>query len=345
VPSALVDPAGQIALPSGVTLNWQFTRDGNWVSPSSVPSLRKRPFAVAGVEFAMAAGGSIRQRVVGRSAPWPVATVEFIDATRDGFVLRVELHTEGEAHLNDCTVFVGGRPVLVASSPPALSSFQQSVCSFEWPMAGQSLVLDLPLTNAHSASSKPTPLDESQIVAGWSHLGQWLPDLESCDSHLDAFVRGASIDIALGDARVSHATRPLVDPQTLALSWPDFVSSVRAAAICDVSRFHTIDDAMQFIEATSRRLFPTSAARIDAFALFDPSWRGQSVSASRFPTTLGTMSAAIRWHGNRPALLWQRVGGPDNVEITAPVLDAAFSSFERSGEALLADFAGAVDLR
>jgi hypothetical protein len=66
-------------------------------------------------------------------------------------------------------------------------------------------------------------------------------------------------------------------------------------------------------------------------------WYGQPVDVRRVPTAAGTCSYSVRWHGARPALLWEieRVDdGP--VTVTCPALDPAFRSDVAAGEALLA---------
>ena len=67
-------------------------------------------------------------------------------------------------------------------------------------------------------------------------------------------------------------------------------------------------------------------------------WLGQPVDVRGLVTRAGTISFSVRWHGDRPAVLWERTGGPpdDVVEITFPDLDAGWSSRQVSGEALLA---------
>jgi hypothetical protein len=62
-------------------------------------------------------------------------------------------------------------------------------------------------------------------------------------------------------------------------------------------------------------------------------WRGQSLEVHDAPTRAGLVSYAVRWHGPRPALLWE-CDGP--VALTAPGLDPAWSTTEARGEALLA---------
>jgi hypothetical protein len=52
----------------------------------------------------------------------------------------------------------------------------------------------------------------------------------------------------------------------------------------------------------------------------------------------GRLSCAIRWHGYRPALLWEleRRAGDPVVPLSCPGLDPTWSSTEASGEVLLA---------
>ncbi len=66
-------------------------------------------------------------------------------------------------------------------------------------------------------------------------------------------------------------------------------------------------------------------------------WRGQPVDVRNLVTPGGSISFSVRWHGDRPAVLWERTGGGDEpVAISFPGLDREWSSVEASGEALLA---------
>ena len=67
-------------------------------------------------------------------------------------------------------------------------------------------------------------------------------------------------------------------------------------------------------------------------------WRGQSVEVHDAPTRAGRVSYALRWHGARPALLWEC---ERPIRLSAPGLDRAWSTTEPQGEALLAAPAGA----
>ncbi|MCB0965814.1 MAG: hypothetical protein KDB37_03175, partial [Ilumatobacter sp.] len=64
-------------------------------------------------------------------------------------------------------------------------------------------------------------------------------------------------------------------------------------------------------------------------------WLGQSVEVYGVPTVAGsTVSFALRWHGDRPAVLWEQTGDP--VRLTSPLMDPDWATTEPSGEALWA---------
>ena len=73
-----------------------------------------------------------------------------------------------------------------------------------------------------------------------------------------------------------------------------------------------------------------------------PAWFGQSAEAHAVRTRWGAVSYAVRWHGERPAILWEiepaegiDAEGPAPT-LGAPALDPTWSVQEWSGEALLA---------
>ncbi|MDW3214308.1 MAG: hypothetical protein R8G01_09945 [Ilumatobacteraceae bacterium] len=62
-------------------------------------------------------------------------------------------------------------------------------------------------------------------------------------------------------------------------------------------------------------------------------WLGRSVDVYGVPTVAGSaVSFAIRWHGERPALLWEQTG--DAIELSAPIAAPEWSSSETKGETL-----------
>ena len=75
--------------------------------------------------------------------------------------------------------------------------------------------------------------------------------------------------------------------------------------------------------------------RIEMLPQVPEAWFGQSIDVRGMVTGLGTLSFSVRWHGERPAVLWERVGGPEVAELVCHGLDPAWSTTARSGEALL----------
>jgi hypothetical protein len=75
-------------------------------------------------------------------------------------------------------------------------------------------------------------------------------------------------------------------------------------------------------------------------------WLGAGWEVHDLPTAHGRLSYAVRWHGDRPALLWELepraddlVGDGRPVVLTIPGLDPSWRSTELRGEALLAPVA------
>ncbi|MHB8670782.1 MAG: hypothetical protein ACYDAD_09535 [Acidimicrobiales bacterium] len=66
------------------------------------------------------------------------------------------------------------------------------------------------------------------------------------------------------------------------------------------------------------------------------SWLGQPVEVHDAPTRHGPISFALRWHGERPALLWDLRRHDDGCRrLRAPGLDPAWSTNDPQGEVLL----------
>ncbi len=74
---------------------------------------------------------------------------------------------------------------------------------------------------------------------------------------------------------------------------------------------------------------------LDLLPRFPASWRGGNVEVHGAATGHGVASFGIRWHGYRPALLWD-VQADEPLIIRCPGLDPNWASTETSGETLLA---------
>jgi hypothetical protein len=71
----------------------------------------------------------------------------------------------------------------------------------------------------------------------------------------------------------------------------------------------------------------------------DPAWLGVNFECHRLVASPEHLiSYAVRWHGEKPALLWE-IDGPTGARVAASAIDGAFSSAEMRGETLLSGFA------
>ena len=79
--------------------------------------------------------------------------------------------------------------------------------------------------------------------------------------------------------------------------------------------------------------------RLDLLPAANHRWYGRNLSFTNLATPAGHLSCALRWHGERPALLWEfdEDGlAVDQLELTCSSLDPDFVGTARNGEVLLA---------
>ncbi len=92
------------------------------------------------------------------------------------------------------------------------------------------------------------------------------------------------------------------------------------------------------LESVHRMLLreaPDATGAVDLAPALPPEWWGQDLEVHDAPTRAGRVSYAIRWHGPRPALLWEVTDPAPGLRLRAPTLDPAWSSTEPAGETLL----------
>jgi hypothetical protein len=71
----------------------------------------------------------------------------------------------------------------------------------------------------------------------------------------------------------------------------------------------------------------------------DATWLGANFECHRLVASAEHLiSFAVRWHGEKPALLWE-IDGPAGARVAASAVDGTFSSVEMRGETLLSGFA------
>ncbi|WP_040496602.1 hypothetical protein [Ilumatobacter nonamiensis] len=188
-------------------------------------------------------------------------------------------------------------------------------------------------------------LDVAELVRCGDDAGAWLPDVVESAGQLAraAAKRGADPATvaeslqALGAARVvaRHARDELaaadidrtiervrskrsdVDPATGVI-----------ASFADVRRTQSVG---RFVRSVERRI--ADGGRLLTGGIPN-SWLGSNFEVHAVPTSPSTAASfAVRWHGERPAVLWEQQGDAP-VELSAPDVDPDWHTTESSGEAL-----------
>jgi hypothetical protein len=156
----------------------------------------------------------------------------------------------------------------------------------------------------------------------------------------------AGADSGLADlaGTLSAAAGPELDESTLQhvaraleASAPKAASDARRAAAAARGTYSpTTPAALAAQRVLSHVIRADDPAVVAVLPDVPSAWRGQPLDVRNCGTPNGRVSFSVRWHGDRPAFLWERSGGSDVVEMRCPGLDAEWSTLERSGEALLA---------
>lgn len=108
----------------------------------------------------------------------------------------------------------------------------------------------------------------------------------------------------------------------------------RPARWSEVAELLDLDEpALLLLGLRGLLAFDGADNEITLLADLPPGWAGQGIEVHDAPTRGGSVSYAVRWHGERPALLWE---SPEGRWLSAPGLDPDWSSDAPTGDALLA---------
>ncbi|MCU1460763.1 MAG: hypothetical protein JWO37_838 [Acidimicrobiales bacterium] len=147
----------------------------------------------------------------------------------------------------------------------------------------------------------------------------------------------AFAELDAGDRRALARLQWLLGAATPTWTWPEAIHpQLGGGCMGDGHHGWAAADFLSMVRALLVREVDGGLALC---SMLPDHWLGQGIEVHDAPTHAGLMSFAVRWHGDRPALLWdlkRRGDGSAPVTLTARGLDPAWSSTEARGEALLA---------
>lgn len=146
----------------------------------------------------------------------------------------------------------------------------------------------------------------------------------------------ATVEMAAGDDRALARLAWVLDVASSAGTWPTVVHPRTGGGASGDGADPVV--AAELATFVRRMLVREVDGGLALCSLVPPTWLGQGWEVHEVPTAHGLLGFAVRWHGERPALLWELEARPGAapVRLTVPGLDPAWSSTEARGEALLA---------
>jgi hypothetical protein len=145
----------------------------------------------------------------------------------------------------------------------------------------------------------------------------------------------AATELMAGRPRAVERINWLVEIASATFTWPDALdpASRKGAA----GEGHSAWAAAWFVSLLRDLLVSEEDGGLAICNVLPQEWEGQGLEVHDAATSYGKLSFAVRWHGPRPALLWDLALGPGagEIRLRAPGLDPEWSATSARGEALL----------
>ncbi|HTD50603.1 MAG TPA: hypothetical protein VK771_08385 [Acidimicrobiia bacterium] len=358
---------------AGLSLDWCVGADDRWHVPArEITTRQQRPGPAPLFETVIRVpGGDVVHRAYGAAATTgPVIVVDIENRSPAALtaVLVVRLARRGTVAVEGATVRLDDQPVMVVSRPPgAWAAGPSTVAQITAGHARRGPV-DTLVAPVEVALLFPVP-HRTRIRAAAGNVGGpgtapilvgQLPDPDDVargwTRHLERGLQaelpvpvGERVDAARADLLLTPRGVPAVvaaledwgfDHEAAAgwasLGWTGRRRARRRTNAADPwSALRSAEhDPVEFLRALRAVLVRDRHTSVELLPGFAPEWLGQALTVASLPLRTGPLSFALRWHGPRPALLWD---APRGVELAIPTLDPTWSSNTTAGDVLLAE--------
>ena len=367
---AEVDDRGRIQVHGEAwALDWWIGADDRWRIPATEDALRTTTVGAAPVSeirLRVPAGDAV-QRAYGVGGAEGLVIVEIENDSPAAFVVAATISGARAIAVDGSTVLVDGVPRVVLPTVPP-----------RWSAGTTALTPDT--IGASTGPFPPVQDRRGQLVAAFlvplSHrnrlrigvvtgsMGPAVPELVAAPD-AEAAARGwtavleQGMRVVLPDAARQRAvdlarTQILLDPDpdpavTAALEdWGNDAEAAwawRGLSLLGRRAARRRRALLESADGPAGLLLRTRAALVrddrGAIELLDsPEWRGVDLEVHDAPTRFGRVSFAVRWHGERPAMLWEVHDAIPGFVVRAPALDPGWSETAVSGDALLSALGG-----
>jgi hypothetical protein len=350
---AVVDGSGRVVAPEGARweLDWWIGAEDRRHLPEREASLRqRRPGVAPAVETAVrvpsgdalhrvyAAGGSADLVIVEieNDSPIPFAA---------GLVVRGHEGRTPATAVDGRRLVVDGEPAVILPRPP-LRRETDDGDAVVYPVAHRTtLRFAVALGSLSDADADEAPLpDLDEVSRGWSAQLDRGMRVDIPDEGFLHAVDCARADLLLArtDAAVVAALEDWGFDAEFRQAWPRLRFRARRRARRRTTAPGTWSevqaardegsDAARFLLALRRLLVQETGDGVDLLTDLPAEWVGSGIEVHDAPTRRGLVSYAVRWHGDRPALLWKCEHA---FRLRAPGLDPSWATDRAEGEALL----------
>ncbi|HUF84415.1 MAG TPA: hypothetical protein VMQ81_07475 [Acidimicrobiia bacterium] len=331
---ARVDGRGRITADgAGWELDWWIGAEDRRHLPATEAAVRQKRLAPApAAETAMRVpGGDAIQRVYAVGGPGDLVVMEVENASAVpfavGFVVR------------------SGPQVVLPRQPLRREPADGGGEALVFPVAHRTVRrIAVALSDAPDDVDVNALPDAESVARGWEAQLERGMRVDLPDAALQRAVDAARADVLLeGRDMVALEDWGFDDEATEAWQRLGFRERRRAARRPRghaVIPFAGLDTGPQLLAAVRSHVVRDMGEAVDLLVRLPATWRAGNIDVRDAPTRRGRVSYAVRWHGDRPALLWEceRPG----VRLRAPGLDPAWSTTEQQGDALLMSVTNAV---
>jgi hypothetical protein len=359
---ASVSSAGGSVESATVTLRWWVGANDGWHDPATDTTARFRRRGVApSFETAVRVpGGDFVQRAYAVTAPSGAGAVavDFDNESRApcSVVVFVRVALSASVHLDGKVLRVDGAPALTFGAPPRLWAGGDDVrervrvggASAGVPPAWSApceIALLAPVPHrtvlrtalADQELEPHTLADPSAVERAWRcqlDRGMQVELPEPFQRDVDA--HRADLLLAQPTSAVFAALEDWGFDTEAVDAWSRLRPRDRRASRRrdDLMTSGDTDDPAVALLTVRRSLAREHDGHVDLLPGFRTEWLGRSIAVHHLPLRAGLLSYALRWHGARPALLWD---APRGVDLRAPALDPTWHSPGGTGETLLAE--------
>ena len=272
-----------------------------------------------------------------------LAEAGYSSAAREIFIARAKRQTPLGAvnHLGldvtSATINALGRAFELAPDEQLLTGLGEFVAD------GARWILANPDENAHaglSAAYKLLKILKAERAA--RELEDLIPpdveaeiEIEEAEASTDvlAMIRSAFTQLAFDPQAALADIERVAALASPTMNWPSSIDPKTKRGIAGAG--HDLRVTACFVRSFLRLLVDDTSDELLVALTWPNEWLGQGVEVHGVPSRHGTVSWAVRWHGERPAFLWEVDGGSKDLTVRVPGLDDSFVGEGPVGEALL----------